>query len=163
MNPKKEKLTHLPKSHLSRQFRGFDADDSNDFSGAMMIVTIKLTSFGFNVLDGRTEDQSQLYGYNKKMKVDRYPTLIEFFGWMFFFGGFLVGPTSEFMDYMRFTTMEMFKTKDGKTMVPSTVKQTLLLVAKSLVFIFFIVFLSPYCNSASIDTDSWRKLSFVTK
>lgn len=128
-----------------------------------MIATIKLTSYGFNVLDGRTQDQSQLYGYNKRMKVNRYPTLVEFFGWMFFFGGFLVGPTSEFMDYMRFVTMDMFRTKEGKMQVPSTIKQTLILVVKSLFFVAFIMLLSPYCNSASIDTDSWRSLSLVKK
>ncbi|KAI7900050.1 MBOAT, membrane-bound O-acyltransferase family-domain-containing protein, partial [Cokeromyces recurvatus] len=149
-------------SHLSRQLVGFDADNSNDYSGMLMIATIKLTSFGFNVADGRTKDQTILSSYNQRMKIERYPTLIEFFGWMFFFGGFLVGPTSEFMDYMRFVTMQMFQVK-GKTKVPVPIKQTLFLIIKSLLFIAAVVVISPYYSSANIDSDAWRSLSFVKK
>ena len=124
-------------------------DDSNDYSGTLMIATVKLTSFGFNVADGRTKNQAILSSYNKRMKVERYPTLIEFYGWMFFFGGFLVGPTSEFIDYMRFISMQMFEVK-GKVHVPSPVKQTLFLIAKSLCFVAVIVTVAPYYNSADV-------------
>ncbi|KAI9483586.1 MAG: MBOAT, membrane-bound O-acyltransferase family-domain-containing protein [Benjaminiella poitrasii] len=148
--------------HLYRQFIGFDVDGSNDYSGALMIATIKLTSFGFNVADGRTKDQSTLSSYNQRMKIERYPTLIEFYGWMFFFGGFLVGPTSEFMDYMRFVTMQMFEVK-GKTKIPYALNQTLFLIGKSLIFVAAIVFITPKFSSTKIDSDEWRSLSFTNK
>jgi lysophospholipid acyltransferase len=133
----------------------------DDYSGVMMLLTIKLTSFGFNVLDGRT-DQTKLSGYNKRMMVTEYPTLVEYFGWIFFFGGFLVGPSSEYMDYKRFITMQVFDVK-GNRRVPSPFKATLLLLGKSLLFMAVIAFLSPYFNSPTIDSDTWRQLSFMRK
>jgi lysophospholipid acyltransferase len=142
-----------------RHFIGFDVDDSNDYSGAMMLATIKLTSFAFNVADGRTKDQTLLSSYNKRMKIDKCPSLLEFFGWIFFFGGFLVGPISEYMDYMRFVTMDMFNNKQ----VPSTIKPTLWLPLKSVFFIAVIVKVLPYYNSASIDTEAWKNISFLKK
>ncbi|KAK4509413.1 Pantothenate kinase [Mucor velutinosus] len=148
--------------HLQRQWGGYDVDDSNDYSGTLMIATVKLTSFGFNVADGRTKNQAVLSSYNKRMKVEQYPTLIEFYGWMFFFGGFLVGPTSEFMDYMRFISMQMFEVK-GKIHAPSPVKQTLFLIAKSLCFVAIIVTVAPYYNSADVGFVAFADLSFGKK
>lgn len=128
-----------------------------------MIATIKLTSFGFNVADGRTKNQALLSSYNKRMKIERYPTFIEFFGWMFFFGGFLVGPTSEYMDYMRFVTMDMFDVKDNKKKLPSAVRQTGWLIIKSLMFVGVIVTVAPSYSSAHVDTAMWRELPLLKK
>jgi len=36
------------------------------------------------------------------------PSILEYLGYIFFFGGFLVGPAFEFMDYHRFSNMEIF-------------------------------------------------------
>ncbi|CAO3642032.1 unnamed protein product [Mucor hiemalis] len=149
--------------HLVRQFRGFDLDNANDYSGTMMIAIIKLTSFGFNVADGRVKNQAFLSSYNKRMKIDRYPTFLEFFGWMFFFGGFLVGPTSEYMDYVRFVTMDMFEIKDNNKKLPSAVRQTGWLIFKSLMFVCVIVTVAPSYNSANVDTIVWRELPFIKK
>jgi lysophospholipid acyltransferase len=37
------------------------------------------------------------------------PSMLEYLGYIFFFGAFMVGPAFEFMDYRRFTNMEMFR------------------------------------------------------
>lgn len=42
------------------------------------------------------------------------PSILEYLGYIFFFGGFMVGPAFEFMDYRQFTNMEMFRV-DEKT------------------------------------------------
>ncbi|KAI9493897.1 MBOAT, membrane-bound O-acyltransferase family-domain-containing protein [Zychaea mexicana] len=86
--------------HIDRQLKGFEGSSKLDYSGALMILTVKFSSFGFNVMDGRL---GAVTDYSKRMKIDRYPSLIEYFGWLCFFGGFLVGPTCEYMDYYRFT------------------------------------------------------------
>jgi hypothetical protein len=36
------------------------------------------------------------------------PSLLEFMGYVFFFGSFIVGPAFEYADYIRFCNMEMF-------------------------------------------------------
>ena len=87
-------------SHIDRQSKGFEGSSKLDYSGALMIATIKFASFGFNIADGR---RVAVTNYNKRMKIAPYPSLIEYFGWLCYFGGFLVGPTCEYMDYYRFT------------------------------------------------------------
>jgi lysophospholipid acyltransferase len=37
------------------------------------------------------------------------PSILEYLGYIFFFGGFMVGPAFEFMDYRKFTNMELFR------------------------------------------------------
>ena len=67
-----------------------------------MVAIIKSSSFGFNVTDSRIAAASgttTINAHNKRMKITKYPSLIEYFGWICFFGGFLVDPTSEYMDY----------------------------------------------------------------
>jgi len=41
------------------------------------------------------------------------PSMLEYLGYIFFFAGFMVGPAFEFMDYRRFTNMEMFRINDN--------------------------------------------------
>ncbi|KAI9266576.1 MBOAT, membrane-bound O-acyltransferase family-domain-containing protein [Phascolomyces articulosus] len=86
--------------HIDRQLKGFEGSSKLDYSGALMILTIKFTSFGFNVADGRS---GAVTDYNKRMKIDPFPSPIEYLGWLCYFAGFLVGPTCEYMDYYRFT------------------------------------------------------------
>ncbi|KAI9266628.1 MBOAT, membrane-bound O-acyltransferase family-domain-containing protein [Phascolomyces articulosus] len=86
--------------HIDRQLKGYVGDTKLDYSGIMMVLIFKVSSFGFNVADGR---YGAVTDFNKRMKIDRYPSLIEYFGWLCFFGGFYVGPTCEYMDYYRYT------------------------------------------------------------
>src|SRR6266542_23832 len=43
------------------------------------------------------------------------PSILEYFGYLFFFSGFMVGPAFEFMDYRQFTNMEMFRINNNNT------------------------------------------------
>ena len=43
------------------------------------------------------------------------PSMLEYFGYIFFFSAFMVGPAFEFMDYYRFTNMELFRIDDDST------------------------------------------------
>jgi lysophospholipid acyltransferase len=82
-----------------------------DFTGPQMVLTMKLSSFGYNVHDGRVAKKAdnKLTDRQKAKAVERFPSLLEFFGYTFFFGSFLAGPATEFNDYMSFTDRSMFK------------------------------------------------------
>ncbi|KAI9319733.1 membrane bound O-acyl transferase, partial [Dichotomocladium elegans] len=116
--------------------KGLEGDTQLDYSGAMMIVTIKLTSFGFNVADGRG---GAVTDYDKRMQIKQYPSLMEFFGWVFFFSGFMTGPTCEYMDYIRFTH-HFFLSADSKV---SPVRPTLHVLSKVAAVMLFLVFVAP--------------------
>ncbi|KAI8329516.1 MBOAT, membrane-bound O-acyltransferase family-domain-containing protein [Chlamydoabsidia padenii] len=143
--------------HLDRQLKGNSGDLTLDYSGMMMIVTIKLTMFGFNVHDGRQQN-NRLTPYNQQMKIITFPTLIEFSGWMFFFGGYLVGPACEYMDYLRFTGVN--KTQSN---VPSPVKPTAMILIKSLFCIGILLSCSTKYNVAIMLKSEWQTNSFAKK
>ena len=123
-------------SHIDRQVKGVEGDGELDYSGALMIVSIKLSSFGFNIRDGR---MGAVTDYNKRMQIKQYPSCIEYFGWIFFFGGFLTGPTCEYMDYIRYTH-HFFLSKDAHL---SPWPATLRVLAKSLAIIVFLILVAP--------------------
>ncbi|ORX56788.1 MBOAT-domain-containing protein [Hesseltinella vesiculosa] len=122
-----------------------------------MIATIKLTMFGFNVLDGR--QKTNLTAYNKQMKIDDFPTLAQFFGWMYFFGGYLVGPSCEYMDYIRFVQLD----DKARRSMPSAIKPTLVILSKSLLFITVLVMFSPTYNFSALLKSEWRDLPLWQK
>ncbi|KAG2225806.1 hypothetical protein INT45_007050 [Circinella minor] len=110
--------------HLDRKINGLEGSSKLDYSAPLMVAIIKFSSFGFNVTDGRktaTSGTTTINAYNERMKIAKYPSLIEYFGWICFFGGFfMVGPTSEYMDYYRFTnTFSFSKEKYMSPYIPA--------------------------------------------
>ncbi|KAI8099756.1 MBOAT, membrane-bound O-acyltransferase family-domain-containing protein [Halteromyces radiatus] len=172
-------MTSMSICHIQRQLHGISDDSTLDYSGMMMIATIKLTMFGFNVYDGRqfklngnkasnNNGQKQLTAYNHQMKIDgsSYPTLLEFSGWMFFFGGYLVGPACEYMDYYRFVHQSQDYTplrRQQNNVPPSSVKPTLIILAKSVLFIVILLSCSSKYSFSLMLKPEWQGLSFGRK
>ncbi|CAG8532052.1 9767_t:CDS:10 [Ambispora gerdemannii] len=96
----------LAMGHLSVSARL--SNDKFDLTGPQMILVIKLTTFAFSVYDGQ-KPIKELTPYQRNKRIVVLPSLLEFLGYVFFFGGFLVGPAFEFMDYRQFITMGMYK------------------------------------------------------
>ncbi|KAJ3106653.1 lysophospholipid acyltransferase [Phlyctochytrium bullatum] len=67
-----------------------------------MLMVIKLSTFAWATYDGKQPDE-KLSNSQRLRAVKGEVTLVEFLGFAFFFGGFLVGPAIEFSDYRRFT------------------------------------------------------------
>jgi lysophospholipid acyltransferase len=118
-----------------------------------MIITIKLSSFGFNISDGQYK-KALASNHSENMKITHYPTWIEYFGWVYFFGGFLAGPTCEYMDYSRFI--------HDKT-PRHTLRPALCEVAKSLFFIAALVYFAPTFNYFEALKPEWSATSFAYK
>ncbi|RIA85160.1 MBOAT, membrane-bound O-acyltransferase family-domain-containing protein [Glomus cerebriforme] len=100
-------LGHLSINHIYRQINRISYD-RYDPTGPQMVLVIKLTSFAFNVFDGRRPSK-ELTPYQKSKAIPSMPSILEYLGYLFFFGGFMAGPAFEFMDYRQFTNMEMFR------------------------------------------------------
>ena len=69
---------------------GADEDYSYDHAGPQMLLTIKLTSFAYNIADGLAKEED-LLEYQKRFRVTDQPDFLEFLGFVFFFPTFLVG------------------------------------------------------------------------
>ena len=82
-----------------------------DVSGPQMVITIKLTSFAWNVFDfGKKQSAKYTHRITNSVDISKVTTL-EFLSFIFFFGGYLGGPAFEFQDYLKFTSNELFENK----------------------------------------------------
>ncbi|KAG0191069.1 lysophospholipid acyltransferase [Apophysomyces sp. BC1034] len=144
--------------HLDRQWKGYYGDTTLDYSGALMVLTIKLSSFGWSVHDGRMQDQTGLTEYNQRMKITRFPSAVEFFGWALFFGGFLTGPACEFMDYMRFTNPRPEDVSKESVWMPAARS-----VLKGLFFCSILIKWAPSINYFAALEPAWDKLPFFKR
>lgn len=141
--------------HIGRQWKGREGDTELDYSGALMIITIKLSSYGFNVLDGRMTNE-KLTDHTRQMKIEGYPTLLQYFGWLFYFAGFLAGPSCEYIDYIRLT--------EEKRVAPlNEWYPALRQFCKSFLFIAGLVFLAPTFNYFQALSPAWSQKSFWYK
>ncbi|OBZ88328.1 Lysophospholipid acyltransferase [Choanephora cucurbitarum] len=138
--------------HLQRQWKGIEGDTELDCSGALMILTIKLSSFGFNVLDGKTTNQEQASAH---MKITQYPSLVQFYGWILFFAGFLAGPTCEYMDYIRFV--------ESDEAPRDSLKPALQRLGKSMLFMLSLATLAPQYNYFNALQPAFANFSFPKK
>ncbi|KAJ1959719.1 Lysophospholipid acyltransferase [Dispira parvispora] len=94
-------MLHLAWTHWQRLSYNLD-NPPLDYSGAHMVLVIKLTSFAFNVADGRVSSDQVLSSRQQAKAIRGMPTFMEFMGYIFFFGNFLVGPAIEYRDYIAF-------------------------------------------------------------
>lgn len=70
-----------------------------DFTGAQMILTLKLISIAMCYQDSARGNENSLREYSKQQKLDRCPSLLEFFSYLFAAGNLLSGPFHEAKDY----------------------------------------------------------------
>ena len=67
-------------------------------------------------------------------KIDELPTLLEFFGFVYFFGSFLAGPAIHIHDYLNLVNGKTFNDWD-KEKIPSTILPSLKKSLLSLIFL----------------------------
>ncbi|KAJ1653406.1 Lysophospholipid acyltransferase [Dispira simplex] len=115
-------MLHLAWTHWQRLSYNLD-NPPLDYSGAHMVLVIKLTSFSFNVADGRVGSNQVLSSRQQTKAIQRMPTLMEFMGYIFFFGNFLVGPAIEYRDYIAFVDPRESSTRQ-KITTTQTVSNT---------------------------------------
>ncbi|XP_068999297.1 lysophospholipid acyltransferase 1 [Embiotoca jacksoni] len=75
---------------------------STDFSGPLMIVTQKITTLAFQLHDGLCKKNEQLTSEQKLMAISVRPSLIEYLSYNLNFLSILVGPCSNYTDYIDF-------------------------------------------------------------
>ncbi|KAG2374830.1 hypothetical protein C9374_010407 [Naegleria lovaniensis] len=80
-----------------------------DFTGLQMLITLKTTAVAWNLYDGilvhdpdSKEGKGVTNPYHRTNRLERMPSLMEYFGFLFFFIPVLSGPIYEMSDYLRF-------------------------------------------------------------
>ncbi|XP_004077804.1 lysophospholipid acyltransferase 1 [Oryzias latipes] len=75
---------------------------STDFSGPLMMVTQRITTLVFQLHDGMCKKSEQLTSEQKLMAIRERPSLIEYLSYNLNFLSILVGPCSNYRDYIDF-------------------------------------------------------------
>jgi D-alanyl-lipoteichoic acid acyltransferase DltB (MBOAT superfamily) len=95
----------------------FISNPSNnfDYTRTQMVLTMKLTSFAYNLYDGTfdqdninkdygNDKQGKIYAERKKYAIEKLPNLLEFYGYIYCFPCILAGPAFEYQDYYKAIT-----------------------------------------------------------
>ena len=81
--------------------------DYIDDSAFYMVLIQKLSSFTFNVADGKKKSES-LDEFQKRNAIKAFPSILEYLGWCFCFVGSFVGPGVHFAHYKTFIESRVF-------------------------------------------------------
>ncbi|CAE6405140.1 unnamed protein product [Rhizoctonia solani] len=169
-------MAHLLVNHAYRT--AYLTLDDLEITGTQMVLVIKLSTFAWNVYDGRqpTEDldPSQL-----ATRIQEYPSLLEFLGYVFYFPGLLVGPAFEFVSYRSLIDETIFtpSTSNGSQVsekndsvskaqrrVPAGRKRVAYLkFAQGLVFLLLFTLFNPQFNYAMSVDPKWAARPFWYK
>jgi len=102
-------LTYMTLAHLLRLYHDY-MGWSLDITGPLMLLTIKLSAFGYNYYDGVTNNKppaADAEGWVKRLYADRQskalesiPSPLEYFAWVFNYATFFAGPAFELREYL---------------------------------------------------------------
>ena len=161
------------------------------------VMCLRLIGFGFDFQDGRrkaagaqvssSSDSSPVISEKpvklKKMDIlksnwdnvelSELPSLLELFGYCFFFCGFMVGPQFPFMLYRRFVTLEVFRfqedesenDKDNKDniYIPSSAAYALQCFTLGVIYMGLTQLGKIYVPSSFVATSLFAELPFLHK
>ncbi|KAI0347445.1 MBOAT-domain-containing protein [Trametopsis cervina] len=98
---------HLTVNHVIRAIFQFSYE-TFEVTGPQMVLVMKLTTFAWNVQDGR-RPLADLDKWQTEKRVTAYPSLLAFLGYSFYFPGILVGPYIEYANYRDLVDGSVFK------------------------------------------------------
>lgn len=115
-------MGHMSISHIYRQL--VDDVHATDITGAQMVLVMKLSSFCWNVHDGRLP-QDHLSDPQKYAAIRDFPSILDYMGYILFFPSLFAGPSFEYVDYHRWIDTTLFDVPPGTdpSKVPPTRKK----------------------------------------
>jgi len=126
-------MGYMTGSHIYRMYVSY-MSGIFDFTGTQMVLTMKLTSFAYNLYDGTADKKNvfpdkpyddkykaKVFGDRAKFAITSLPNPLEFFGYVYCFTCILAGPAFEYKDYLDSVTGSAFKDKSGAIKKPATV------------------------------------------
>ncbi|RDB20528.1 Lysophospholipid acyltransferase [Hypsizygus marmoreus] len=108
-------MGHLTINHIIRAMYELSYE-TMEVTGPQMVLTMKLTTFAWNVWDGRRPAED-LDKWQKEKRITEYPSLLEFLGYAFYFPGILVGPYLDLTEYRSLISETMFQDEQVKSKV----------------------------------------------
>jgi len=118
-----------------------------DASTLQMILTCKLTSLAFNYQDGMEKDLEE---DQARLAVKTLPSVVEYYSYLTFYAGFVLGPVFEYADYIQFVKREgVFKS------VPFPAGRSLFLFLQALLCVGVFMFLFSHWHYLEVSKPEW--------
>ncbi|KAK8362508.1 hypothetical protein V6Z12_A03G106200 [Gossypium hirsutum] len=136
-----------------------------DATGALMVLTLKVISSAINYNDGLLKEED-LREAQKKYRLVKLPSLIEYFGYCLCCGSHFAGPVFEIKDYLEWTEGEGIWAPSDKGLSPSPYGATFRALVQAGISMAVYLYLVPYHplsrfgEPAYQEWGFWRKLSF---
>ncbi|KAN0073425.1 MBOAT, membrane-bound O-acyltransferase family domain containing protein [Elaphomyces granulatus] len=115
-------MGHMSLNQITRQI----LNDSSvvDITGAQMVLVMKLSSFCWNIHDGRLP-LSELSDAQKYAAITEFPSILDFAGYVLFFPSLFAGPSFDYVDYRRWIETTLFDVPPGTdpSKIPPTRKK----------------------------------------
>ncbi|CCE80463.1 Piso0_003580 [Millerozyma farinosa CBS 7064] len=100
-------MLYLAYQHILVQFVADDKAGKIDITGALMVLVMKLSAFGWSIHDAK-QPKDTLSEYAKSRAIRRHPNLLFYLGYVFFYASLLTGPAFDYVDYERFIYSTLF-------------------------------------------------------
>ena len=94
--------------------------DYIEYTGPLMILVIKLSNYAWACYDGDKKGD-KLTVEQASTALEKTPSIISYLGYVFFFGGFFIGPAFEFKDYNSFILKQAPFDRVPSTFWPTTI------------------------------------------
>jgi hypothetical protein len=131
-------MGYMVASHIYRMYVSY-MSGIFDFTGTQMVLTMKLTSFAYNMYDGTADKKkvfpdkpnedprkAKVYSDRAKFAITKLPNPLEFFGYVYCFTCILAGPAFEYKDYERAIDGSAYRKEGDKADAPIRKPATLL-------------------------------------
>lgn len=105
-------LSYLSIVHVYRMYYDYGGY-TLDITGPLMIMAQKVTALAYSIHDGTVADD-KLSSDQREQRCVRIPSILEFYSYMFYFHGIMVGPLCFYADYKRFVEGRNYK-RDAST------------------------------------------------
>ena len=164
-------MGHLSISQIYRQIA--DTPDTIDVTGAQMVLVMKLSSFCWNVHDGRVP-QEQLSDAQKYTAITEFPGILDYTAYVLFFPSLLAGPAFEYVYYKRWIDTTLFDVPPGtdpaktpptrkKRRIPRSGKPATIKLVAGLGWILLYVWFTAQYGVETLLEPSYMQYSFLRR
>lgn len=152
-------MLYMSASHIYRMsidYMGW----SMDFTGPLMILTLKVISYAWNRMDGEAMKLNEVLvpgnpkedAYRRERAVNSRAGLLEYYGWVFFFPGVLTGPMVELNEYIGHIDWSLYQKRFGIERPPFSLTAPLIKVGYALVMYCGLFLSGIYPTSGFVNT-----------
>ncbi|GES62828.1 MBOAT family protein [Aspergillus terreus] len=164
-------MGHMSISHIYRQI--LNDPQVVDITGAQMVLVMKLSSFCWNVHDGRLP-QAQLSDPQKYAAITEFPGILDYLGYILFFPSLFGGPSFEYVDYRRWIDTTLFDVPPGtdpskapptrkKRRIPRSGTPAFKKAIMGLFWILVFLQLGSVYNQDTVLSEGFMELSFLRR